>query len=206
MKTFQGSKAKVVRRFGVNIFESDKYDRILEKKKHPPGVHGPTKRGTKKSEYGKQLTEKQKIKFMYGLTERQFRNTYNKAEKKKEATGLNLLQMLEARIDNVLFRSGWAATRAQARQLVSHGHVIINKKNINIPSILVEAGDKIDMNRKKNSTALINHYIEENNWRNIPGWINSNREASWIEIIRLPDREEIPSFLDEQLVIELYSK
>ena len=206
MKSFQGAKAKIVRRFGINIFESDKYDRILERKKYPPGVHGPTKRGTKLSEYGKQLKEKQKIKFMYGLTERQFRNTYNKAEKKKGATGLNLLRMLEIRIDNVIFRGGWAATRAQARQLVSHGHILINKKKINIPSILVTIGDKIDMKKKNSSNNLINHYIDENHWRNVPGWIRSNRESSLIEIIRLPDREEIPSFLEEQLVVELYSK
>jgi small subunit ribosomal protein S4 len=206
MKSFKGAKAKVVRRFGVNIFEADKYDRILSRKGYPPGVHGPTKKGSKLSEYGKQIVEKQKIKFMYGLTERQFRNFYNKAEKKKGATGLNLLLMLEARIDNVIFRSGWAATRAQARQIVNHGHVVINRKKSNIPSILVSAGDKIDMKKKAASRSLINSNIEDNGWRDVPGWIKSNHEESTIEIIRLPEREEIPKFLNEQLVVELYSK
>ena len=206
MKSFKGSKAKVVRRFGVNIFEADKYDRILNKKKYPPGVHGPTRKQSKVSAYGKQLIEKQKIKFMYGLTEKQFRNCYDKADKKKGATGFNLLVILESRLDNVVFRSGWSATRAQARQLVNHGHITLNQKKANIPSMLVGAGDKIDMKIKQVSRTLINGNIEENGWRDVPGWINSNHETSTIEIIRTPDREEIPNFLNEQLVVELYSK
>ena len=206
MKSFKGSKSKVVRRFGVNIFEADKYDRILSKKKYPPGVHGPTKRSSKISEYGKQLLEKQKIKFMYGLNEKQFRNFYNKADRKKGATGFNLLLMLESRLDNVVFRSGWSTTRAQARQMVNHGHVTLNKKKVNIPSILVNAGDKIDMKRKNSSHQLINSNIEDNSWRDIPGWINSNQEESTIVIIRNPERGEMPNFLTEQLVVELYSK
>ena len=140
MKAFKGPKAKIVRRFGINIFETDKYDRILGRRKFPPGMHGPTKRIGKMSEYGKQLIEKQKMKFMYGMTEKQFRNFYKKAERKKGATGMNLLQMLETRLDNFLFRSGWAASRAQARQLIKHNHILLNKKESQYPFHNVKTG------------------------------------------------------------------
>lgn len=206
MKSFRGPKAKVVRRFGENIFESNKYDAILRKRNTPPGVHGNKKRNSKVSEYGKQLLEKQKIKFMYGMTERQFRNLYNKAVKKKGPTGINLLQMLETRIDNFVFRSGWASTRAQARQLVNHSHVTVNGVIANIPSMSIKAGDLIEMRKKNNSRNLINLYIEENQWRSVPSWINSDTGASITKMIKDPEKDEMPKNLNEQLVVELYSK
>ena len=208
MKAFKGPKAKIVRRFGINIFETDKYDRILGRRKFPPGMHGPTKRIGKMSEYGKQLIEKQKMKFMYGMTEKQFRNFYKKAERKKGATGMNLLQMLETRLDNFLFRSGWAASRAQARQLIKHNHILLNKKKANIPSIIVKTGNKIDMGTREASRSLVNDYItdNQNQYRDVPNWINSKKESSEIVMGRKPERDEMPAFLSEQLVVELYSK
>ncbi len=206
MKTFQGAKGKIVRRFGINIFETDKYDKVLNRRKYPPGMHGPTKRSSKISEYGKQLIEKQKMKFMYGMTEKQFRNFYEKAERKKGATGMNLLQMLETRLDNFIFRSGWAVTRVQARQLVNHNHILLNGKKANIPSMMVKTGNKIDMGKRAASRSLVNQYIEENQWRDVPNWINSRKESSEIVMGRTPERDEMPAFLNEQLVVELYSK
>ncbi len=206
MKAFQGAKAKIVRRFGVNIFETDKYDRILGRRKFPPGMHGPTKRIGKISEYGKQLIEKQKMKFMYGMTEKQFRNFYEKAERKKGATGINLLQMLETRLDNFIFRSGWSSSRAQARQLIRHNHILLNGKKANIPSMIVKTGSKIDMGKKEVSRSLVNDYIADNQWRDVPNWINSKKESSEIVMGRRPERDEMPAFLNEQLVVELYSK
>ncbi len=206
MKAFQGPKGKIVRRFGVNIFEADKYDRILGRRKFPPGMHGNTRRSGKISEYGKQLVEKQKMKFMYGMTERQFRNFYKKAERKKGATGINLLQMLETRLDNFVFRSGWTSTRAQARQLIKHNHILLNGKKANIPSIIVKTGNKIDMGKKETSRSLVNDYIADNQWRDVPNWINSKKESSEIVMGRRPERDEMPAFLNEQLVVELYSK
>ena len=206
MKAFQGSKAKIVRRFGINIFETDKYDKILNRRKFPPGMHGPTKRVTKISEYAKQLIEKQKMKFMYGMTEKQFHNFYKKAERKKGATGMNLLQMLETRLDNFIFRSGWARSRAQARQLIKHNHILLNGKKANIPSIIVKTGSKIDMGKKESSRSLINDYIDKNQWKDVPNWINSKTESSEIIMSRKPEKDEMPAFLNEQLVVELYSK
>ena len=160
------------------------------------------------SEYGKQLIEKQKMKFMYGMTEKQFRNFYKKAERKKGATGMNLLQMLETRLDNFLFRSGWAASRAQARQLIKHNHILLNKKKANIPSIIVKTGNKIDMGTREASRSLVNDYItdNQNQYRDVPNWINSKKESSEIVMGRKPERDEMPAFLSEQLVVELYSK
>ena len=206
MKAFKGAKAKVIRRFGVNIFEANKYDAILNKRNYPPGVHGPKKRGAKISEYGRQLIEKQKMKLMYGLTERQFHNFYDKAERQKGATGLNLLKLLETRIDNIIFRSGWATTRAQARQIVNHNHVTLDGKKANIPSMHVKIGCFIEMKQKDISRSLINSCIEENQWRAVPSWINSNKTNSTIKIVNEPTREEMPQFVNEQLIVELYSK
>ena len=119
---------------------------------------------------------------------------------------MNLLQMLETRLDNFLFRSGWAASRAQARQLIKHNHILLNKKKANIPSIIVKTGNKIDMGTREASRSLVNDYITDNQWRDVPNWINSKKESSEIVMGRNPERDEMPAFLSEQLVVELYSK
>ena len=130
-------------------------------------------------------------------SEKQFRNFYKKAERKKGATGMNLLQMLETRLDNFIFRSGWAINRAQARQLIKHNHILLNGKKANIPSIIVKAGNKIDMGKREVSRSLVNDYIADNQWRDVPNWINSKKESSEIIMGRKPEREEMPAFLQE---------
>lgn len=206
MKAFKGSKAKVVQRFGVNIFESPKYDRILENRPNPPGVHGANKRRKKNSDYGLQLMEKQKLKFSYGLTEKQFRNLYQKAEKMKGPTGENLVVLLERRLDNVVFRLGLGMTRAQARQFISHCHLEINKKKVNIASYRVKEGDIITIRAKSGSKKLAERYLEENKWREVPSWLKMDSGKLEGQIIRVPERKEINCHANEQMIVELYSK
>lgn len=206
MKNFRGPKGKIVRRFGVNIFESPKYDRLLEKRPTPPGMHGAKRKKSKGTEYGRQLNEKQKIKLTYGMTEKQFRGLYETADKKRGPTGHLLLQLLETKLYNVVFRAGFATTRAQARQLVGHGHLLVNGKKVDIPSFAVKVGDKISIRDKKCSRDLVTRYIEENNWRDVLPWVVVDKGAMTAEISKLPERNEIPCEADEQLVVELYSK
>ena len=206
MKSFRGPKGKIVRRFGINIFESRKYDKILDKRPSPPGMHGAKRRRAKMSEYGRQLTEKQKLKFCYGTTEKQFRGYYEKASVRKGPTGVILLQFLELRLDNVVYRAGYATTRAQSKQLVSHSHVLVNGKKVNIPSYIVKPGDVIEFRNKEATKKMTEAYASENNWRDVPGWMKSDKNALKCEIIRIPERTEIPNIADEQLVVELFSK
>ena len=206
MKNYRGSKGNIVRRFGVNIFESPKYDRLLEKRPTPPGMHGLKRKKGKTSEYGRQLNEKQKIKFSYGLTEKQFRGLYEKASTKKGPTGELLLQLLETKLYNVVFRAGFASTRAQARQFVGHGHLTVNGKKVDIPSFQLNIGDKISVRSKKVSQEMATRYIDENNWRDVLSWVSVDRPSMTFELNKLPERSEIPCEADEQLVVELYSK
>jgi len=197
-------KGKIVRRFGVNIFGNSKYDRLLEKRPTPPG---PAKKHRPRvSEYGKQLAEKQKLRFAYGLTERQFRNTFIKAKKVAGITGENMLIMLESRIDNVVFRLGMAATRAMARQIVNHGHICVNGKKLDIASALVKTGDVITVRAKDASKKFIQDQIASNLSREVPDWLSFSKVDLTGTISRLPQRIDMQPVGDENLVVEFYSK
>jgi len=154
MSRYTGAKARLVRRFGVNIFGTPKYDKILERRPNGPGMHGNARRG-KDSEYKKQLLEKQKLRFMYGVTERQLRNYYKKADAKKEATGVALLKLLERRLDNAIYRAGFAKTRSQARQMVNHGLFMMNGKRVSIPSIQITEGDVFEVRTKSKAKSSL---------------------------------------------------
>ena len=199
------AKGKLVRKFGENIFGNPKYDRLLNRKPYNPGQHGQTRRA-KLSNYGIQLREKQKIKFMYGLLEKQFRLTFQKADKMKGETGTNMLQLLESRLDNVVHRLGFAISRPAARQLVSHKHILLNGKCVNIPSFIVKPGDVISIRNKSKKMDCV---IEA--MKNIKGdidlaWLALDKAKMSGTFISIPEREDMQLTVNEQLVVELYSK
>ena len=201
MARYRGPKTKISRKFGEPLFGED---RSLEKKNYPPGQHGNSKRRAKKSEYAIQLMEKQKAKYTYGILERQFRNIYDKANRGKGITGELLLQLCESRLDNVVFRMGISNTRDGARQLVSHKHILVNDSVVNIPSYTLRPGDKVSIREKSKSLKAIESSIRENT--NEYDWIKFNRERLEGEFVSLPEREQIPENIKEQLIVELYSK
>ena len=162
--------------------------------------------GRKISEYGMQLREKQKAKFIYGVLEKPFRNYYKKAEKMKGMTGENLMVMLESRLDSIIFRLGFARTRREARQIVDHKHVLINGKSVNIPSYLVKAGDVIEIREKSKSLTRYKEILEATNGRLVPEWLEADRDALKGTVVQLPTREAIDVPVDEMLIVELYSK
>ena len=199
------AKGKLVRKFGENIFGNPKYDRLLNRKPYSPGQHGQNRRA-KLSNYGIQLREKQKIKFMYGLLEKQFRLTFQKADKMKGETGTNMLQLLESRLDNVVHRLGFAISRPAARQLVSHKHILLNDKCVNIPSLIVKPGDVVSIRNKSKKMDCI---IES--MKNIKGdidlaWLSLDKAKMSGTFISIPEREDMKLTVNEQLVVELYSK
>ena len=162
--------------------------------------------GRKISEYGMQLREKQKAKFIYGVLEKPFRNYYKKAEKMKGMTGENLMVMLESRLDSIIFRLGFARTRREARQIVDHKHVLVNGKSVNIPSYLVKAGDVIEIREKSKSLTRYKEILEATNARLVPEWLEADRDALKGTVVQLPTREAIDVPVDEMLIVELYSK
>ncbi len=197
-------RGKVVRRLGVNIFGNPKFDRILEKRPYGPGQHG--KKRKKISNYGLQLMEKQKVKKMYGILEKQFRKYFHEAVRRKGVTGHNLLQILECRLDNTVFRSGFAKTRNAARQIVRHGHLQVNGRKVDLPSFLISRDDIISIKEKENATKLIKGNIKGTEDRVIPNWMDVDKEKLVIKIAKLPERADIEFAIDEQLIVELYSK
>ena len=201
MARYTGPKTKISRKFGEPLFGED---RTLEKKNYPPGQHGNAKRRGKKSEYAIQLMEKQKAKYTYGILERQFRNIYDRANRGKGVTGELLLQLCESRLDNVVFRMGLSNTRDGARQLVSHKHILVNGSIVNIPSYTLRPGDKVSIREKSKSLKAIESSLREN--ISEYEWIKFNRERLEGEFISLPEREQIPENIKEQLIVELYSK
>ena len=201
MARYTGPKTKIARKFGEPIFGSDKY---FEKRNYPPGMHGAMKRRKKVSEYGTQLQEKQKAKYTYGILERQFRKTFELARRKEGVTGLILLQLIESRLDNVVYRLGIAPTRAAARQLVSHCHIVVNGETLNIPSYLVKIGDVVGVREKSKSLEVITNSVEGNTSR-FP-WLEWDAEKMCGKFLNYPSREEIPENINEQLIVELYSK
>ncbi len=206
MSRFRGPKGKIVRRFGVNIYGNPKFDRLLSRRPNKPGVHGNFKGRRKISEYGKQLIEKQKIKYTYGLREREFRVLFNRALKANGITGDNLMILLETRLDSVLYRLTMAPSRDAARQLVLHGHVKVNGRRVNIPSFHISGGDEISVKDSVRSQALVRRYLEENASRDVPDWLSVDRDNLKCKLERTPIREELESVANEQLVVELFSK
>jgi small subunit ribosomal protein S4 len=202
MARYIGPKTKIARKFGDPIFGSDK---ILEKKSYPPGMHGNNKRRRKQSEYGIQLKEKQKAKYTYGILERQFANLFDKAQRSKGITGEVLLQLLESRLDNVVYRLGIAPTRAGARQLVSHRHVTVNGKIVNIPSYILRPGDIIGVREKSKSLEAIADTMSGSH-RSASPWLEWDSSQMAGKFLNRPEREEIPENIREQLIVELYSK
>lgn len=201
MARYRGPKSKVARRFKEAIFGRDK---ALEKKNYGPGIHGPSRRKPKKSEYAVQLAEKQKAKYTYGLLEKQFSNLFKKAAAKKGITGENLLKFLEARLDNTVYRLGIAPTRRGARQLVSHRHITVNGEVVNIPSYQLKPGDVVAVRERSKSLEVISSSVsgvrKRFNWLD---WDGSSLEGKFINF---PERSEIPENIKEQLIVELYSK
>ena len=198
-------KGKLVRKFGENIFGNPKYDRLLNRKPYKSGQHGQGRR-SKLSNYGVQLKEKQKIKFMYGLLEKQFRLTFEKAEKMKGETGTNMLQLLESRLDNVVYRLGFAPSRPSGRQMVSHKHFLVNNKVVNVPSYIVNPGDVIEVRKKSKKMDIILDAM-----RRIKGdmdlpWLGLDKAKMRGTFVAVPDRDEMQLTVNEQLVVELYSK
>lgn len=201
MARYTGPKTKIARKFGEPIFGDDK---VLAKKNYPPGQHGANRR-KKTSEYGAQLREKLKAKYTYGVLERQFRNLFEKAARTKGITGEVLLQLLESRLDNVVYRLGLAASRPAARQLVLHKHICVNGKNVNIPSYRVMPGDVITVREKSKSLEVIADAMAGFNHSKYP-WIEWDNSIKGGKFLHLPQREDIPETIKEQLIVELYSK
>ena len=203
MARYTGPKTKKSRTFGESIFG---FDRAFEKRKYPPGQHGPSKRRRQKSDYALQLMEKQKAKYTYGVLERQFRNTFKRATSKKGVTGEVLLQLLESRLDNTVFRLGIAPTRRAARQLVTHKHICVNGVVSNVPSYLLRPGDIISVRGKSRNLEVITNSIsaraETKKWP----WLEWNPDKQEGKFLELPEREKIPEKINEQLIVELYSK
>ena len=201
MARYTGPKSKIARKFGEAIYGPDK---VLSKKNYPPGQHGVNKR-RKTSEYGIQLREKQKAKYTYGVLEKQFRNLFEKASRKKGITGEVLLQLLEARLDNVVFRLGIAPTRAAARQLVLHRHIVVNGKVVNIASYSVKPGEVIGVREKSKSLEVIADSLAGFNHSKYP-WIEWDEASKSGKLLHLPERADIPETIKEQAIVELYSK
>ena len=204
MARYTGPKVKISRRLGVNIFENEKGSKALNKRPYPPGEHGRSRR-RQPSEYLLQLQEKQKAKYIYGVLERQFSNLYKEASRQKGVTGENLLRMLEQRLDNIVFRAGWASTRPQARQFVGHGMVNVNGRRVDIPSYRVRKGDVITLRDKSRQMIVIRHNMDTID-RLKPSWIELGDSGFQVTIADLPTREQIDVPVREQLIVELYSK
>lgn len=202
MARYRGPKSKIARKFGDPIFGTDKH---LERKNYPPGQHGNTKRRKKTSEYGVQLKEKQKAKYTYGVLEKQFRNLFDQASRSKGVTGEVLLQLLESRLDNVVYRLGIAPTRAAARQMVSHRHVTVNGEVVNIPSSQVKAGDIIGVREKSKSLEAVMDSLAGKRHMNY-SWLEWDDSQMVGKFMNIPQREDIPEDIKEQLIVELYSK
>ncbi len=203
MARYTGPKSKISRRFGVAIFGPSK---ALERKNYGPGMHGPKGSRRKQSEYSVALAEKQKLRYQYGILERQFRRYFSIASNKRGVTGEILLQLLETRLDNVIYRLGFANSRSAARQMVSHGHVQVNGRKVNISSFNVKAGDAIAVKEKPQSRRLAAKNLELTQITPVPDWLTVDKEQFSGKVSRIPTREEIAPIVNEQLIVELYSR
>ncbi len=201
MARYTGPRTKIARKFGDAIYGADKY---FEKKNYPPGFHGASKKRRKTSEYGLQLKEKQKAKYTYGVLEKQFSNLFKKASASKGVTGEVLLQLLECRLDNVVFRLGLSPTRSGARQLVSHRHITVNGEIVNVPSFHVRPGDIIGVREKSKSLEIITESLASRHVN--VSWLEWEAGMMTGKFMSVPQRDEIPENIKEQLIVELYSK
>ncbi len=201
MARYTGPTTRIARKFGEAIFGPDKY---FDKRSYPPGQHGMSKKRKTASEYAVQLKEKQKAKYTYGLLERQFRNLFEKASRKKGVTGDNLLKLLEARLDNTVYRLGFAASRAQARQLVTHKHVIVNGDVVNVPSFTLNPGDKVALRERSKNLDVVRDSLAKRGKRF--NWLTLDEKAVEGTFVEFPERDQVPENINEQLIVELYSK
>jgi small subunit ribosomal protein S4 len=202
MARYTGPRVRISRRFGVPIFGPTKY---LERRNYGPGVHGPKSR-RKTTDYGLGLIEKQKLRYYYGLMEKQFRGVYEKAKNKRGITGETMLQILETRLDNVAFHLGFGNTRAAARQLVGHGHVTVNGRKVSISSYALKVNDVISIKNNNVSRQLATKNLEISTSRSVPDWMTLNKEEFKGTVMRIPTRDEIQPIANEQAVVEFYSR
>lgn len=206
MASYHGPKAKVQRRFGEVLMPRPKYQRILSKRAHPPGEHGKEKqyRSGRRSDYGMQLDEKQKLAFIYNVRERQLRNYYKRAAKMPGRTGGNLLILLETRLDNMVYRAGFAPTIWASRQIVNHGHILVNGKRLDLPSYAVQPGDVISVGEKMRRNVHMEMWVQEG--VPFPSYMSVDRENMTASLLRLPEDNEVQVPLDIQLVVEYYNR
>lgn len=210
MARYRGPVEKIERRFGVSL--DLKGERrvngksALDRRPYKPGQHGQGFRGSKESDYGLQLREKQKARFMYGVSEKQFRRFFANSSKAKGNTGINLLMMLEQRLDNVVYRLGFASTRRFARQLVNHGHILVDDKRVDIPSFLVKPGQKISLRPSSKTNAQIQSSLDMRTQAGLSPWLELDRDAASGVFARMPEREEIQVPFQETMIVEFYSK
>jgi small subunit ribosomal protein S4 len=205
MARYTGPKVRLSRRLSTNIFENEKGRKALDRRPFPPGAHGRTRRRNAGSEYLAQLQEKQKAKYIYGVLEKQFKKTYDEANRLQGPTGENLLILLETRLDNVAYRAGWASTRPQARQFVNHGLVRVNGKRVDIPSYRVRKGDVVSLSPKATNMIVIQHNLDVLD-RSVVGWLEVGDGGKQVTVRDLPQREHIDVPVRESLIVELYSK
>ena len=205
MARYTGPKVRISRRLSTNIFENEKGRKALERRPFPPGQHGRTRRRNAGSEYLAQLQEKQKAKYIYGVLERQFRRTYEEANRLQGPTGENLLRLLEQRLDNVVYRAGWASTRPQARQFVSHGLIQVDGKRVNIPSYRVKKGQVVKLSPKAMAMIIVQHNVDTLD-RSVVGWLETGDGGKQVTVRDLPQRDHIDVPVRESLIVELYSK
>jgi small subunit ribosomal protein S4 len=205
MSRYIGPKARVSRRLGTNLWGTRGETIALDRRPYPPGEHGRTRRRGNASEYLIQLQEKQKARFSYGLSERQFRNLYEEANRRPGVTGENMLRFLELRLDNLVYRAGWAATRPQARQFVGHGHVNVNGRRVDIPSYRLRKGDVVGLRPKSRELIIVRHNVDVLD-RTAPAWLETGDGGNQVTVRELPLREQIDVPVREQLIVELYSK
>ena len=205
MARYRGPVGKVSRRLGFGI--SPKGERILQKNPNMPGMHGPTARNTKTSDYALRLKEKQKARYIYGMLEKQFRRTFEQARREPGETGLAFFALLERRLDNVVYRMGMAQTRAQARQIVAHGHITVNGRKTNIPSFIVRAGETIAVRAESRNSAYFKTLQEGGIGRNrVPAWVSFDMTQLSGQVVTLPRREDAEQGINEQLIVEFYSR
>lgn len=205
MARYTGPKAKLCRKFGENLFGTAKYDRILAKRNYPSGQHGKNPR-RKFSDYGLHLKEKQKLRLTYCLLEKQFRNYFFKAAQMQGVTGDNLLQLLERRLDNIVYRLGFAVTRMQARQFVTHGHFNVNGRKADIPSMLLKAGDIIEVREASRSMKMLVDAMDRTEATSPYSWLTTDKENTRGQFLTIPAAAEIPTNVDIRLIVEFYSK
>ena len=202
MARYTGPRTRISRRFGIPLYGPDKY---LERRNYGPGVHGPKSR-RKHTDYGLGLIEKQKLRYFYGLMERQFRGVYERALRRRGVTGEQMLQILETRLDNVVYHLGFALTRAAARQMVNHGHIKVNGRKVNVPSFALKVNDVVEVRESSVSRQLASKNLELSTSKVVPAWLALNKDAFKGSVLRIPTREDIQPIANEQAVVEFYSR